>query len=204
MYPKTRQTKLDGFEPAHLIAICCGTPPSGRASFPLRLLADQLVSLKIVDSVSHETIRKTLKKTSLNQGFARNGVFLQKRMPPLFVLGKIFWRFTDFHIILCGQSYVWTNKVKQLIKEIRIPMATQPGQVSRFDSEYERNGTCNIFLSCEPLKGWRNLQVTDSRTKVFCAHYIRKLVNGKYANVEKIVLVSDNLNTHLANSFIEP
>lgn len=92
---------------------------------------------------------------------------------------------------------------KQLIKEIRIPMATQPGQVSRFDTEYERNGTCNIFLSCEPLKGWRHVEVTDSRTKVFCAHYIKKLVNGKYANVEKIVLVSDNLNTHNASSFYE-
>jgi hypothetical protein len=92
---------------------------------------------------------------------------------------------------------------KQLIKETRIPMATQPGQVSRFDTEYERNGTCNIFLSCEPLKGWRNVEVTDSRTKVDWAHYIKKLVNGKSANVEKIVLVSDNLNTHNASSFDE-
>jgi transposase len=65
VYPKTRQTKLDGEEEAHLIAICCGAPPSGRAKWTLRLLADKLVALKIVDSVSHETIRQTLKKTSL-------------------------------------------------------------------------------------------------------------------------------------------
>ena len=65
------------------------------------------------------------------------------------------------------------------------------------------NSTCNIFLSCEPLKGWRNVEVTDSRTKVDWAHYIKKLVTGKYANVETIVLVSDNLNTHNASSFYE-
>ncbi len=92
---------------------------------------------------------------------------------------------------------------KQLIKETRVPIAIQPNKVSRFDTEYERNGTCNIFLSCEPLKGWRNVEVTDSRTKVDWAHYIKKLVNGKYVNVEKIVLVSDNLNTHNASSFYE-
>lgn len=92
---------------------------------------------------------------------------------------------------------------KQLIKETRIPIAPQPGQVERFDTEYERNGTCNIFLSCEPLKGWRNVEVTDSRTKVDWAHYIKKLVNEKYTDVEKIVLVSDNLNTHNGSSLYE-
>jgi len=65
------------------------------------------------------------------------------------------------------------------------------------------NGNRYIFLGCEPLKGWRNVEVTDRRTKVDWAHYIKKLVNGKYANVEKIVLVSDNLNTHNASSFYE-
>lgn len=92
---------------------------------------------------------------------------------------------------------------KQLIRETRIPIAPQPGQVERFDTEYERNGTCNIFLSCEPLKGWRDVEVTDSRTKVDWAHYIKKLVDGPYMDAEKIVLVSDNLNTHNASSFYE-
>ncbi len=63
-YPKTRHTKLDGEEEAHLIAICCGTPPSGRARWTLRLLAEQLVILKVIDAISHETIRKALKKTN--------------------------------------------------------------------------------------------------------------------------------------------
>lgn len=67
-YPKTRHRKLDGEEEARLIAICCGAPPTGRAKWTLRLLADQLVALKIVDTVSHETIRKTLKKTNLSLG----------------------------------------------------------------------------------------------------------------------------------------
>ena len=67
-YPKTRRRKLEGEEEAHLIAICCGTPPEGRAKWTLRLLADQLVALKIVDTVSYETIRRTLKKMCLNHG----------------------------------------------------------------------------------------------------------------------------------------
>lgn len=92
---------------------------------------------------------------------------------------------------------------KQLIKEIRMPIALQSGQAQRFDTEYERNGTCNIFLSCEPLKGWRDVEVTDSRTKVDWARYIKTLINGPYASAEKIVLVSDNLNTHNASSFYE-
>ena len=92
---------------------------------------------------------------------------------------------------------------KQLIKEIRIPIGIQPGQVQRFDTEYERNGTCNIFLSCEPLKGWRDVEVTDSRTKVDWARYLKKLIDVPYADAEKIVLVCDNLNTHNASSFYE-
>lgn len=92
---------------------------------------------------------------------------------------------------------------KQLIREPRIPIAPQHGRTERFDTEYERNGTCNIFLSCEPLKGWRDVEVTDRRTKVDWAHYIKKLVDEYYADVEKIVLVSDNLNTHNASSFYD-
>ena len=92
---------------------------------------------------------------------------------------------------------------KQLTKETRIPISTKPGDIEKFDTEYERNGTCNIFLSYEPLKGWRNVEVTDRRTKVEWAHYIKKLVDVDYASAKKIVLVSDNLNTHNASSFYE-
>lgn len=68
--PTTRiyQRRLDGKAEAHLVAITCGAPPEGRARWTLRLLADRLVALEMVDSVSHETVRQTLKKTSSSLG----------------------------------------------------------------------------------------------------------------------------------------
>jgi transposase len=68
--PSTQQRtkKIDGATEAHLIAIACGSPPEGRAGWTLQLLADKLVELQLVDSISGETVRKTLKKTSLSPG----------------------------------------------------------------------------------------------------------------------------------------
>lgn len=202
-YPKIRHRKLDGEEEAHLIAICCSTPPTGRARWTLRLLADHLVALKIVDTVSHETIRKTLKKNELKPWLSKEWCIPPKAnaafvcaMEDILVIYQL--PYNPLRPVVCMDE-----SSKQLLKETRIPIALQPSQVKRFDTEYERNGTYNIFLSCEPLKGWRNVEITDSRTKVDWAHYIKKLLNGKYADVEKILLVSDNLNTHNASSFYE-
>jgi transposase len=60
--------KIDGTLEAHLIAVACGTPPEGRKRWTLRLLADRMVALELVDTVSHETVRQTLKKTKSNRG----------------------------------------------------------------------------------------------------------------------------------------
>lgn len=80
--------KITGDEEAHLIALCCSQAPEGQERWTLRMLADTMVALDIVDSVSHETVRRTLKKTSLNRGKRRNGVFPQSKMPPLSVKWK--------------------------------------------------------------------------------------------------------------------
>ena len=92
---------------------------------------------------------------------------------------------------------------KQLIKDTRISIPASPGKPECYDTEYERNGTCNIFLHIEPLKGKRTLQVTDRRTKTDWAHFIKELVDKDYPNAEKIVLVMDNLNTHAGSSLYE-
>ena len=92
---------------------------------------------------------------------------------------------------------------KQTVKEIQTPLPAEPGKPQRFDTEYERNGTSNIFLSFEPLRGKRQLKVTPRRTKVDWAHYIKKLVDEEYSQAEKIVLVQDNLNTHTGASLYE-
>jgi hypothetical protein len=92
---------------------------------------------------------------------------------------------------------------KQLIKEVRIPIPAEPGKPERFDTEYERNGTSNIFLSCEPLKGKRQVKITDHRKKTDLAYFIRELVDIHYPDADKIILVFDNLNTHNGSSLYE-
>jgi hypothetical protein len=85
------------------------------------------------------------------------------------------------------------EKNKQLVREVREPLAAKPGRAARHDYEYERNGTANLFIVCEPLAGWRHLKVTDRRTKIDWAQCIKELVDVHYPHAEKIVLVMDNL-----------
>ena len=92
---------------------------------------------------------------------------------------------------------------KQLIGETRLPLPIEPGQPERYDTEYERNGVQNIFMGFEPLKGQCIVQVTDHRTAVDWAHYMRFLMEEHYPEAERIVLVMDNLNTHKKASFYE-
>ena len=93
---------------------------------------------------------------------------------------------------------------KQLIKEIRRPLPMKPGDVEKFDTEYERNGTANIFMAFEPLQGLRFTKITARRTKADWAYYVREIVdNEKYKDAEKIIFVMDNLNTHHKSSLYE-
>jgi len=92
---------------------------------------------------------------------------------------------------------------KQLIGEVRQPLPAQPGQVAKYDSEYRRLGTANIFMAVEPLAGRRTVRVTERRTRIDWAHFIRHLLESVYAGAEQIVLVMDNLNTHSIGSLYE-
>jgi transposase len=80
--------KITGDEEAHLIALCCSQAPEGYERWTLRMLADKMVELDIIDSVSYETVRRTLKKRHLNPGKRKNGVFRQSTMPPSSVKWK--------------------------------------------------------------------------------------------------------------------
>ena len=95
------------------------------------------------------------------------------------------------------------EKSKQLVRETRTPLNCKRGQPRRFDYEYERNGTANIFVFLEPLKGWRKLEVTARRTRLDWANQIRHLVDVDYPKAKRITLVMDNLNTHTAASLYE-
>lgn len=92
---------------------------------------------------------------------------------------------------------------KQQIKEVRESLPIKPGKALRYDTEYERNGTSNIFLSFEPLKGRRKIKVTEQRKKIDWAYFIKEIVDTDYRDVEKIILVMDNLNTHAGSSLYE-
>ena len=92
---------------------------------------------------------------------------------------------------------------KQLVAEVRCPLPPQPGQVARYDFEYRRKGTANLFIFFAPLLGWRHIKVTQRRTKVDFAHCMRDLVDVHFPQAERIVLVMDNLNTHKFASLYE-
>jgi hypothetical protein len=92
---------------------------------------------------------------------------------------------------------------KQLIAEVRQPLPTRPGEVERFDYEYQRNGTRNLFMICEPQAGWRHIEVTEHRTMKDFAQQMKWLVDEKYAEAEVIRIVMDNLNTHKPASLYE-
>ena len=92
---------------------------------------------------------------------------------------------------------------KQLIAETRTPLPAQVGQLARFDYEYKRNGTRNLFMFCEPQTGWRHLAITERRTKLDFAAQMKWLVDEQYPQAEWIEVVLDNLNTHKAASLYE-
>jgi hypothetical protein len=92
---------------------------------------------------------------------------------------------------------------KHLLTEVRDPLPPAPGSVAKQDSEYHREGVRNLFLACEPLTGWRHVQVTERRTSQDWAHFVRELIEVRYPHAEKIVLVMDNLNTHTTASLYE-
>ena len=92
---------------------------------------------------------------------------------------------------------------KQLIAEVREPLPARPGSIAKYDSEYERRGTANLFMAVEPLAGKRTVQVTDRRTKIDWAQFIKFLLCIVYPEAAMVVLVMDNLNTHGIGSLYE-
>ena len=92
---------------------------------------------------------------------------------------------------------------KQLIAETRVPISMKAGRPARFDYEYERNGTANLFMMFAPLEGWRNVKVTDRHTAVDYARVLKDLADIHFAHAKTIVLVQDNLSIHSKASLYE-
>jgi len=92
---------------------------------------------------------------------------------------------------------------KQLIGEVREPLPVRPGSPAKQDYEYERGGMANLFMAVEPLKGARHVEVTQRKTAVDFARFLRAVSDELYPDCEKVVLVCDNLNTHCVASLYE-
>lgn len=92
---------------------------------------------------------------------------------------------------------------KQLVKETRLPSPMQAGQLARYDYEYERNGTANLFMLFAPFQGWRHVKVTERRTRQDWAWVMKDLVDSHFPKAKRITVVLDNLNTHKAASLYE-
>ncbi|MGO9235545.1 MAG: IS630 family transposase [Methylocella sp.] len=194
---------FDGEKEAKLIALACSEPPKGRARWTLRLLENKVVELNIVDRASDSTIGRTLKKTFLKPHLKQQWV-IPPRANSAFVAAMedvlaVYTRPRDPDIPLVCLD----ETSKQLIAETRAQIPMKEGQPARFDYEYERNGTANLFMMFAPLEGWRHVKVTDRHTAVDYAHALKDLADIHFFNAKKIALVQDNLNTHTKASLFE-
>ena len=200
---RTTERKLDGDQEAHLIALTCSEAPEGRKRWTLRLLADKMVELEYVDTLSYETVRQVLKKNEIKPWLREewcippkaNGEFVA-RMEDILDLYK--QPYDPKHPQVCMDE-----TSKQLVKEIAEPIPVEPGHPKRIDYEYERNGVANLFILFEPLRGWRDVKVTEHRTRRDWAILMKELVDEHYPLAETIRLVMDNLNTHIAGALYE-
>lgn len=175
----------------------------GRCRWTLCLLADELVALGLVASVSPETVRQALKKNDI-----RPWIIEVWCLPPE-ANAAFVWRMEDviatYQLPYDPQYPVvcFDEACKQLFGEVRPPQAAEPGRPARQDYEYERKGVCHQLVVCEPLRGWRHVRVTERRTRKDYAECLRELVDVHYPDATKIRLVQDNLNTHDGASLYE-
>ncbi|MBU2054414.1 MAG: IS630 family transposase, partial [Proteobacteria bacterium] len=194
--------KADGDFEAHLIALSCSAPPEGFARWSLRLLADKVVELAYIDSISHEAVRRVFKKNEIKpwqrKGWVippeQNGSFVANMEMVLDVYKR---PFDPLYPVVCMDE-----SPKQLIAEIKVPIPASPGKAAKHDYEYKRCGVCNVFISCEPLAGKRTVKITERKTKLDWACFIEEIAD-QYESAEKITLVMDNLNTHNPGSLYE-
>ncbi|HET7154116.1 MAG TPA: IS630 family transposase [Hyphomicrobiaceae bacterium] len=194
---------FDGEKEAKLIALACSTPPKGRARWTLRLLENKVVELGIVDRASDSTIGRALKKNTL-QPHRRQHWVIPPKANSAFVAAMedvlaVYTRPRDGDCPLVCLD----ETSKQLIAETRVPVPMKAGRPARFDYEYQRNGTANLFMMFAPLEGWRHIKVTDRHTAVDYARVLKDLADIHFAHAKTIVLVQDNLNIHSKASLYE-
>jgi hypothetical protein len=196
------ERKLSGKEEALLVATACSNPPEGRARWTLELLADELIRLTEHDNVSRETVRRRLAENELKPW--RKDMWCIPQVDGEFVA-----RMEDVLDLYAAEPdrkrpvVCFDESPTQLIGEVRQPIKAKPGQLERYDCEYKRNGTANLFIFLDVHRPWRKVKVTDSRTAIDFATCMRELVDVHFPKAERIRVVLDNLSTHTAGALYQ-
>jgi transposase len=206
--------KLAGKETALLVATVCSSPPEGRKRWTLNLLAGAMAELTDHEELSRETVRRRMAEDDLKPWLRKmwcipevNGTDVA-RMEDVLDLGACPragqrsdpWAETpdpDRPVVCFDESPT------QLIGEVREPIPTAPGQPERYDCEYRRNGTANLFVFLDAHKSWRHVKVTDQRTARDFAACMRDLADIHYPDADRIRVVMDNLSTHTAGALYQ-
>ena len=124
-------------------------------------------------------------------------------MPRSWPPWKTYWTFIEGRTTLNAPWSAWTRLRSNSSAETRVPIAAKAGWAARYDYEYRRNGTANLFMMFAPLEGWRHVKVTDRHTALDYAQVLKELSDTHFPNAKKIMLVQDNLNTHKPASLYE-
>jgi transposase len=194
--------KLSGKETALLVATACSSPPKGRKRWTLKLLADTMVSLTEHDGLSYETVRRRLAEDDLKPW--RRDMWCIPHVDGTYVarMEDVLDPYAEAadpkHPVVC-----FDESPTQLIGEVREPIPAQPGQPERYDCEYRRNGTANLFVFLDAHRSWRHVKVTQRRTAPDFAACMRDLADIHYPNAELIRVVMDNLSTHNPGALYE-
>ncbi len=189
------QRKLSGKEEALLIATACTNPPPGRARWTLELLADTLVKLTEHEELSRETVRRRLAENDLKPW--RKNMWCIPKIDAEYVarMEDVLDLYAETpdpqHPVVC-----FDESPTQLIGEVRQPIPAEPGKPLRYDCEYKRNGTANLFVFLDAHRSWRKVKVTERRTADDFAQCMRDLVDIHYPQAPRIRVVLDNLSTH--------
>jgi len=196
------ERKLSGKEEALLVATACSGPPAGRARWTLELLADAMVKLTEHAELSRETVRRRLAENHLKPW--RKDMWCIPQVD-----GNYVARMEDVLDLYAEAPdpkrpvVCFDESPTQLIGEVRPPIPAAPGQLERYDCEYRRNGTVNLFVFLDAHQPWRKVKVTEQRTARDFAQCMRDLVDIHYPQADRIRVVLDNLSTHSAGALYE-
>jgi transposase len=196
------ERKLTGREEALLVATACSKPPVGRARWTLELLAGELVRLTDHEELSRETVRRRLAENDLKPW--RKDMWCIPKVDAEYVA-----RMEDVLDLYAEAPdpkrpvVCFDESPTQLIGEVRQPIPAKPGQRERYDCEYKRNGTANLFVFLDVHRPWRKVKVTDRRAAGDFAECMREISDVHFPKAEKIRVVMDNLSTHSASALYQ-